>query len=192
MKRYAVLGIIIALVVSIAAIGCTSSKSTKHKSTPTPTTAVSTPTTEATAEPTETAVANEAATATSLDFTVQVNTQNVSCAYRYRARNIGTTSLDFRYDLTSDQVNAAYILKGSTRQGWVYSGGQWIEFTTMYQDFDHFWDSFYYGFESYHSYLAEEWTGLQGWTYTIPGVGTVTYSNITINPTLSDDIFQPD
>ena len=62
----------------------------------------------------------------------------------------------------------------------------------MYQDFDHFWDSFYYGFESYHNFLAEGWNGLQGWTYTIPGVGTVAYSNITINPTLSDDIFQPD
>jgi outer membrane lipoprotein-sorting protein len=53
MKRYAVLGMIIALVVSIAAIGCSSKKSTTHNSTPTHTTAASTPTTEATAEPTE-------------------------------------------------------------------------------------------------------------------------------------------
>lgn len=57
MKRYAVLGIIIALVVSIAAIGCSSSK---PKSTPTKTpaqtatpTATATPTTEPTEEPGE-------------------------------------------------------------------------------------------------------------------------------------------
>lgn len=45
MRRYALLAIIIALVISIAAIGC-SSKSSKPKSTPTPTA-------EATSEPTE-------------------------------------------------------------------------------------------------------------------------------------------
>ena len=62
----------------------------------------------------------------------------------------------------------------------------------MYQDFDEFWNAFYDGFEGYHNYLAEEWTGVQGWTYTVPGVGTVTYTNITINPDLPDSLFQPD
>jgi outer membrane lipoprotein-sorting protein len=59
MKRYAVLGMIIALVVSITAIGCSSSKSTTHQSTPTHTAAptqIATPTATATptTEPTET------------------------------------------------------------------------------------------------------------------------------------------
>jgi len=186
MKRYAVLGIIIALVISISAIGC-SSGSSKPKPTPT-----QTPTQTASPTATATQETNEAATATSLDFTVQFETQGVVFTYRYRARDIGTSSLDFRFDMTSEQGNVAYILKGSTRQGWVYTGTEWLEFTTMYQDFDEFWNAFYDGFEGYHNYLAEEWTGVQGWTYTVPGVGTVTYTNITINPDLPDSLFQPD
>ena len=192
MKRYAVLGIIIALVVSIAAIGCTSSKSTTHKSTPThtaaPTTAVSTPTTEATAEPTETEESNGAATATSLDFTIQVDNQGAVYTYQYRARNIGTSSLDIRIDMTSAQVNAAYIVSGSNQQAWLYSDGQWID---MSQSFNTYWDTWSESFEGYQNYLAEEWTGLQGWTYDIPGDGSVTYTNIDINPSLPDSIFQP-
>lgn len=190
MKRYAVLGIIIALVVSIVAIGCGSGKSTTHKSTPTATHTVSTPTTEATSEPTE--EPNEAATATSLAFTVEVDTQGVVYTYTYQARNIGTSSLDVRVDVTSDQFNAAYIVSGSTRQGWIYSGDQWLEFTAMYQDFDTFWNEWANSFEGYQGYLAEEWTGLTTWTYTIPGMGTVTYTNIDINPVLPDSLFQPD
>lgn len=193
MKRYAVLGIIIALVVSIAAIGCSSGGS----SGPTPQPKTATPTQQATqqptSEPTETQEANEAATATSLDFTVEYALEGMGTyTYRYMARNIGTSSLDIRIEWDSEQVDAKYILKGSTRQGWVYTGDQWIEFTTMYQDFDEFWDAFYESFEGYQTTLAEEWTGVQGWTYSFPGMGTVTYSNIDINPSLPDSVFQPD
>lgn len=184
MKRYAVLGIIIALVVSIAAIGC-SSKSSKPHSTPTKTPAhTAAPTT------TETQEANEAATATSLAFTVEVDTQGVQYTYQYRARNIGASSLDVRIDVTSEQFNGIYIVSGSTRQGCIYSGEQWIDFTAMYQDFDTFWTEWSNSFEGYHGYLAEEWTGIQGWTYTIPNVGTVTYTDIEINPSLPGSIFQ--
>ncbi|MFA5375069.1 MAG: hypothetical protein WC455_04855 [Dehalococcoidia bacterium] len=186
MKRYAVLGMIIALVVSIAAIGC-SSGSSNHESTPTATHAVSTPTTEATSEPTE--EPNEAALATSLDFTIQVDSQGAVYTYQYRARNIGTNLLDIRVDMTSAQVNAAYIVSGSSQQAWLYSDGQWID---MSQSFNTYWDTWSESFEGYQTYLAEEWTGLQGWTYDIPGDGSVTYTNIDINPSLPDSIFQPD
>ena len=199
MKRYAVLGIIIALVVSIAAIGC-SSGSSKPKSTPTPTqaptqtatpTATATPTSEPTAEPTATPTTgpNEAALATSLDFTIQVDTENVSYTYRYRARNIGTSSLDIRVDVTSAQMNAVYIVSGSSQQAWIYSDGQWLDVSQM---FDIYWDTWNGSFVGYQTALAEEWTGLQDWTHTVPGVGTVTYTNIEINPALPDSIFQPD
>jgi hypothetical protein len=198
MKRYAVLGIIIALVVSIAAIGC-SSKSTTHKPTPThtvaPTTAVSTPTTEATAEPTETQEANEATTATSLDFTVEYVTEGTgSATYRYRARNIGTSDLDIRIDGNVQGVGEiSYILSGSAQNGWIYTEGQWVSYTDSgYTDFNLFWDAWAAGFNGYHQSLVEGWTGLQNWTYAVPGVGSVTYTNIDINPVLPDSVFQPD
>jgi hypothetical protein len=185
-KNYAVPGLIIALVISIAAIGCGSKES---KPTPTPTTTISTPTTH----PTQTPEANESAFATSLDFTVELVSADIGTAtYRYRAKKIGTSSLDFRLDATSEQANTACILKGSTREGWVYTGSQWVEFTAMYQDFDEFRDAFYGVFNEYYNYLAEEWTGVQVWTYTVPEKGTVTYTNIKVNPNLPDSLFQPD
>ena len=187
MKRYAVLGIILALVVSIAAIGCGGGGNAGP--TPQPT---APPTQQPTSEPTATQETNPVVTATSLDFTVEYVIEGQGTfTYQYRARNIGTSNLDFRVDMSSPQMNMIYILKGSTQQGWVYSGGQWLEFTTMYQNWDEFWDAYYAGFEEYHDYLVEEWTGLEGWTYTVPGVGTVTYTNIDINPGLPDSIFQP-
>ncbi len=183
-KKYTVFGLIIALVISIAAVGC-SSKTSEHKSTPTPTTAASTPTTEPTATPT--AAPNEAATATSLDFTARVTTQGVVYTYRYRARSIGTSSLDLRIDMSSQQMNVVYIVRGSTRQFWLYSGGQWLE---MSQSFDQYWSTWNESFAGYRTALAAEWTGLQDWTYTVSGV-TVTYTGITINPALPDSLFQP-
>lgn len=193
-KRFAVLGLIIALIVSIAAIGCDGGGSAGPTPQPKTATAQPTeqPTQQPTSEPTATQETNEAATATSLDFTVEYVIEGQGTfTYRYRARNFGTSNLDFRIDMTSAQMNAVYILKGSTRQGWVYNGYEWIDFITMYQDFDEFWDDFYESFEGYRDYLAEEWTGVQGWTYTVPGMGTVTYTNIDINPSLPDSVFQP-
>ena len=183
-KKSTILGIIVALVISIAAIGCSSSSETKPTTTATPT-QTSAPTATITQD------INGAATATSLDFTVQVTTQSVVSTCRYRARNIGTSSLDIRVDVSSQQMNSAYIISGSNRQGWIYSDGQWINFTTMYQGFDEYWNTWNGSFAGYRTSLAKNWTGLQGWTYTVPGVGTVTYTDITINPTLPDSLFQP-
>ena len=192
MKKYALFGLIMVLAVSIAAVGC-GSKKTTHIVTPTATQVVSTPTSEATEEPTATQETNEAVTATSLDFTIEYVLEGQGTfTYQYRARNIGTNDLDFRVDMSAPQMNAIYILKGSTHQGWVYSGGQWFEFTTMYQNWDEFWDAWYESFEDYHDALVEDWTGVEGWTYTVPGVGTVTYTNVDINPSLPDSVFQPD
>jgi outer membrane lipoprotein-sorting protein len=50
---------------------------------------------------------------------------------------------------------------------------------------------YYDGWEAYHSSLAEEWAGQGTWTYNVPGVGSVTYKDITINPSLPDSVFQP-
>ena len=182
MKRSTILGIIAALVISIAAIGCSSGSSGTQ---PTPT-AVPTHTSAPTAAPTQ--VANGAATATSLDFIAQVTTQGDLYTYRYRARNIGTSSLDLRIDMSSSQMNAVYIVSGSTQHAWLYTSGQWMD---MSQSFAQYWGTWNTSFYGYQTALAEKWTGLQGWTDTIPGVGTVTYTDITINPALSASLFQP-
>lgn len=146
------------------------------------------------AEPTpqQTQDQNPAATASSLDFTVEIVAEGQGAmTYRYRARNIGTSSLDFRIDMSMQGTDMVYILSGSTQEGWVYNGQEWWAFTQMGMDWDEFWDTWYDGWESYHSSLAEEWAGQGTWTYNVPGVGSVTYKNITVNPSLPDSLFQP-
>lgn len=145
------------------------------------------------AEPTPKQEQNQAATASSLDFTVEVTVEGQGTAtYWYRARNIGTSSLDFRIDVSMQGMEMKYILSGSSREGWVYNGQEWISFSMMYADWDEFWDSWYDGWDAYHTSLAEEWAGQGTWTYTVPGMGSVTYKNIKINPSLPDSVFQPD
>jgi len=146
------------------------------------------------AEPTpqQTQDQNPAATASSLDFTVEIVAEGQGAmTYRYRARNIGTSSLDFRIDMSMQGMDMVYILSGSSREGWVYTGDEWWSFTQMGMDWDEFWDTWYDGWESYHSSLAEEWAGQGTWTYNVPGVGSVTYKNIVINPSLPNSLFQP-
>ena len=192
-KRHAVLGIIVALVISIAAIGCSDGGS----SGPTPQPQTATPTGQATqqptSEPTATQVSNEVATATSLDFTVEyvIEGQGDS-TWRYRARNIGTSDLDIRIDYSIQGVGEyIYILSGSSQEGWMYAGGQWMSYTQAGMSFNDYWDMWAEGFEEYHAALVEDWTGVQGWTYTVPGLGSVTYTDIDVNPSLSDSVFQP-
>lgn len=201
LSKLALLGLTIAVAVSITAIGCNSGSTIEptptatQPSTQNPTeTPTQTPikTATQTAEPTATGDLSEAASATNLDFTIEVvDEDNNTLSYRYRARNLGTDSLDFRLDATSDQTDTACIVKGSSHEGWIYTGSQWIEFTAMYENFDDFWSLFYSGFNEYYQYLSEEWPETKEWTYTIPEKGTVTYSNIHINTSLPDSIFQP-
>lgn len=191
MKRFTVVSLIFALVISITAIGCSGGGSAG----PTPQPIVATPTQEPTQQPTAepTEAPNQIGTATSLDFTLEYVTEGQGTfTYQYRARNIGTSDLDLRVDMSMPQVNAKYILKGSTHEGWAYNGQQWVEFSMMYSNWDEFWDAWYEGFENYQAPLVEGWTGVEGWTYTMPGIGTVTYTNIDINPSLPDSVFQPD
>ncbi len=162
--------------------------------TPTP---MATPTPEitptTTPTPTPTTGDGEVGTASSIDFTITVEpTGGETSTYRYRARNLGTSSLDIRVDYTTQGIAISYILKGSSQEGWIYMNGVWYPFAEVLYNFSEWWDIYSDSLEEYQGYLAEEWAQQQEWTYTVPGVGTVTYSNITINPTLPDSVFQPD
>ena len=191
MKKFTVFGMIVVMLVLAVAVGCGGGE-TKPTPTPTATQEQPTPTTSA-PTPTATQETNDAATATSLDFTVEyvIEGQGTS-VWRYRARNIETSNLDIRIDYNIQGVGEyTYILSGSSQEGWIYAGDQWMSYSQTGMNFNDFWDMWAEGFTSYHESLVEEWNGVQGWTYTIPGIGSVTYTNITVNPSLPDSVFQP-
>jgi hypothetical protein len=183
MKRFALAGLTLVLMATMLAMGCGEGNGGGAQPT-----ATQQPT-----QPPATEVENPAATASSLDFTVEGESEGIGTfTYRYRARNIGTSDLDFRYDVSMQGMDVAYILKGSTQEGWAYNGQEWIEFSQTFPNWDAYWNAYYSGWESYHASLAEGWAGQGTWTYTVPGVGSVTYKNIEINPALPDSLFQPD
>lgn len=186
MKKFTVFGMIAIALILAVAVGCGGGGT---KPTATPTQQVNQPTATATA----TQQTNDAATATSLDFTVEYVIEGQGDAtWRYRARNIGTSNLDIRIDYNIQGVGEfTYILSGSSQEGWVYASGTWMSYTQTGMNFNDFWDAWSEGFNNYHQSLVDDWTGVQGWTYTVPGVGSVTYTNIDVNPSLPDSLFQP-
>lgn len=188
MKKFTVFGMIVVMLVLAVAVGCGGGST---ELTPTPTQPVDQPTPTPTA--TATQETNDAATATSLDFTVEyvIEGQGTS-VYRYRARNIDTSNLDIRIDYDIEGMGTAtYILSGSSQEGWIYAGGEWMSYTQTGMNFNDFWDAWAEGFNNYHQTLVDDWTGVQDWTYTVPGVGSVTYTNVDVNPNLPDSVFQP-
>lgn len=128
------------------------------------------------------------ASATSLDFKVDLTYEGETTTYRERARNIGTDDTDLRVDITSAWDNVSYILRESQQEGWYYYGGQWYSFSDMGFDFDNYWDVQYEGFETYTGYLAE-WTSGE-WSQTILGI-TYRIYDIQVNPIIPDSVFQP-
>jgi hypothetical protein len=69
------------------------------------------------------------------------------------------------------------------RKTQMYSGGQWIDLSSTYSTQ---WDQWSQSFAGYKESLS----GWTGGTYTSPD-GTVTISDIQVNPDLSNSLFQP-
>jgi len=119
----------------------------------------------------------------------------------YRIRDYGTGAPDIRLDLTYESLGKTekYILRGDEQMGWVYdsSMGEWMELGDSY---DEGYEYSYFGQEwsSYYTNGHIEWNldNLAAIGYQEGGSGTCSpgvdpyYSDIEINPTLDDSIFE--
>ena len=125
--------------------------------------------------------------ASSLQFKVTMDPAAVdSIDYTYSVKNAGTSSLMMRIEMQSAGESFIYIINGAQEKVWMYSGDQWMDFSEMYPTYWETWNSAWQG---YHDSLLD-WTGVGDWTYTTPNGDTVRIHNITINPSLSDSLFQ--
>jgi len=124
-----------------------------------------------TPEPTQTPVAD----ATSLEFTVT----DSSGTYEYKAKNIGSET-----QLSIEYVDATFgfsiIINGTSHEAYSDMTGTW-----QADDFQTTWDQWYPLFEGYVDSLAH-WTSGD---YTSED-GTTTISNIVVNPTIDDSVFE--
>ena len=126
------------------------------------------------------------ADATSISFDVEIPDVETD---KFTAKNLGTSDVLLRVDQTDAQgVSFIYLMNQTAQSAWANFGGDWMDDSA---NFDvNYWSSEYIGkvaLDSYIDALAADWSG----TGNYEGDG-YTISNISLNPTLDDSIFQPD
>ena len=183
--------IVIVIVVVAAAVGAyavlNNGSNTNNNSTPTPT-----PSSGATSTPSSTATStsqqNGVGTASSLQFSIDVTSGGVKqFTYTYMAKNVGTNNLMLRIETTdASGTNNIIIVNGVLQKSWMYDGTEWTDISSMYNTQYNTWDASFIG---YRNSLAD-WAGAGGWTYTAPNGDSVRYYDISVNPNLSDSLFQ--
>ena len=88
--------------------------------------------------------------------------------------------------MESTEQDFIYIINGALEKVWAYSDGEWIELSEF---FPTYWDTWNSAWQGYRTNLLD-WTGYGDWTYTTPNGDSVRIYNISINPSLSDSLFQ--
>ncbi len=125
--------------------------------------------------------------ASSLQFKVNVNpADSESIEYTYMIKNSGTSNLMMRIEMESIEEDFIYIINGAQEKVWIYSDGEWMDFSELYPTYWETWNSAWQG---YRTNLLD-WTGYGDWSYTTPNGDSVRIYDITINPSLSDTLFQ--
>lgn len=124
--------------------------------------------------------------ANSLRFKVTVDpVDSESVEYTYMIKNAETSNMMMRVEMESAGEEFVYILNRPQQKVWVYSAGQWMDFSNTYQTY---WDTWNSAWEGYRTNLLD-WTG-GDWAYTTPNGDSVRIYDIDIDPSLADSLFQ--
>ncbi|MEM4733139.1 MAG: hypothetical protein QXD70_01260 [Candidatus Bathyarchaeia archaeon] len=124
--------------------------------------------------------------ANSLQFDVIATIQGAQEKYQFWAKNLGTQNLMMRVELTDAHGEVfKFIINSAEHKVWVYYEGGW---TDMSEQFTTYWDQWKPAFDEYKSNL-ENWSGTGDYEYTANG-NTFKITNIHVNPTLPDSLFQ--
>jgi len=121
------------------------------------------------------------AEATSLQLTENSTTGGVSTAGTFWVKDIGTSNAKIRFEGTAAGVSTTLIVNGALQKIWVLANGTWYDLSSS---FTTYWNEWHGHFEN----LRTELSTWQSGTWTSPD-GTVTISNIQVNPTLDDSLF---
>jgi hypothetical protein len=124
--------------------------------------------------------------ASSLQFSVSIVREGESYETSYSAKNIGTSDLMIRVDIPTTEGDLVYIVNGAQQKAWEYVGDEWNDLS---DDFSAQWDLWHLTWQGYMDNLAS-WTS-GDWTYTDTDGSPVTITDITLNPSLADSLFEP-
>jgi hypothetical protein len=175
--------IVIIVVGAFIAMGGLGNNNSPTTPTPTPTTG-----TTSTPAPSSSVTGADIAGASSLQYTVAVTSGGVSQgSYTYYGKNAGTANFMMRIDYTdSTGTQGGFIINSAQQKAWSYSDGTWTDISAAYTTQYNTWNTLWQG---YVNYLGA-WTGSGGYTYSAGG-DSVTFSGISINPSLPDSLFTP-
>jgi hypothetical protein len=100
-------------------------------------------------------------------------------AFTLKAKDIGSSNMKMRIDMTAPTA-MSIIVNGATQTAWMYTAATgWYDMSSSFSTYWNQWNS------SFTGYTAD----LAGWTSGSITVGTVTISNIQVNPSLDDSLF---
>jgi len=135
-------------------------------------------------EPTPTATPTGIEGASSLEFTIEITGGDAAGTYNYKAKNLGTDDIMIRIDIPMEGMQLGYIVNGVQDKAWANEGSGWVLSDSFSDQLD-LWKATWDG---YTTNLAT-WTS-GDWTYTDTDGSTVTITDITVNPTLEDSLFE--
>jgi hypothetical protein len=145
------------------------------------------PSPSVTPTPTPTPTGANVSGASSLQFSVDVTGGSSAGTYKYMAKNIGTSNMMIRVEITSSSGNLVYIVNGAQQKAWAYQNGAWTDLSSTFSDQWSAWNSTWAGYKE----DLVSWTGSGDWTYTAPDGSTIRIHEISVNPSLADSLFQP-
>lgn len=122
--------------------------------------------------------------ANSLQFTVEVSGGETAGAYKFYGKNLGTSDMMIRVEIPLGEMEFIYIVNGVEQKAWANEGTGWVDLSASFSEQ---WDSWGATWQGYTDNLSS-WTS-GDWTYTANGA-TVTISDITVNPSLADSLFE--
>jgi hypothetical protein len=183
--------IVIIVVGAFIAMGGLGNNNSTTTPTPTPTSGDNpTPTTGTTSTPAPSSSVTGAdiAGASSLQYTVSVTSGGVSQgSYTYYGKNAGTANFMMRIDFTdSTGTKGGFIINSAQQKAWSYSDGSWTDVSAAYTTQYNTWNTLWQGYAN----SLRAWTGSGGYTYSSGG-DSVTFSGISVNPSLPDSLFTP-
>jgi hypothetical protein len=185
-SRKTLIAVIVIAIIAIAAVAAGVYLATQSGGGGGPSASVTpTPTPSAAVTPTPTGA--NVAGASSLQFTVDVTGGSSQGTYKYMAKNIGTSNMMIRIEVTSTSGNLVYIVNGAQQKAWAYESGAWTDLSAAFSDQWSAWNSTWTGYES----NLAGWTGTGDWAYTAPDGSTIRIHEISVNPSLADSLFAP-
>jgi len=126
--------------------------------------------------------------ASSIDCKMDVTTAGGTVHYRFMAKDIGSSNMKLRVEVTTAEQEAKLILDNGNQEAWLWTSvSGWQDSSAQ---FGSYW-SMYWGQLNDSLDVLFDWTG-GDYNYTDPTSGaSIRFYDIQVNPTLPDSLFQP-